>query len=167
MSLHKPLLPPQRSPKPPQERYLLHTDTLRLIFMRNQIVLESLIETPLFELAVSAVSAAQLHHACERKRGDQRLARAAYLLLRAVEICPWDAKVARRYGAMSAGLERTGVVLDGHQRQVAAHALSLNAVLVTAEPVFMGVPGLPQEDWSEILPLGGHCRRFGTLPVGR
>ena len=156
------LMPPRRAHTPPA-CYLLNADTVRLIFLRHEAVLRKLTGMPLLDLALSSVVAAQVHHACAREMAARRLERAAELLMRAVEVHSWDYRAARSYGALCRVLERNHVQLDLPQRLVAAHALSLNAVLVTQDPAFLRVPGLPQEDWSRCNPVGVTPRHVGGL----
>ncbi len=61
---------------------------------------------------------------------------------------PWDGAAAERYGTIRAATSRTGKLLPPLDLLIAAHALSLGAVLVTNDGAFGMVETLPIEDWS-------------------
>ncbi len=54
---------------------------------------------------------------------------------------------ASRYGSLRALLERNGQTLAPLDMQIAAHALSVGAVLVSRDRAFKPVAGLVLEDW--------------------
>ena len=61
---------------------------------------------------------------------------------------PWDALVARTYSAFRVGLERRGQTLAPLDLMIAAHALSVGAVLVTNDQGMLRLPELETEDWT-------------------
>jgi tRNA(fMet)-specific endonuclease VapC len=65
-----------------------------------------------------------------------------------VEVLPWDGTVAVRYGALRADLERQGRTLGAIDLLIAAHALTVQAVLVSNDRAFRQVEGLVLEDWT-------------------
>ena len=68
-------------------------------------------------------------------------------LLQAVPVAPFDAKAAEIYGEIIAALGR--VKRRDFDRLIAAHALALGCVLVTANIAdFSDIPGLRIEDWT-------------------
>jgi tRNA(fMet)-specific endonuclease VapC len=68
--------------------------------------------------------------------------------LRRVEVLPWDSTAADRYGFVRADIEKRGQTLAPLDLLIAAHALSIGAVLVTNDRVFHQVPHLDIEDWT-------------------
>jgi tRNA(fMet)-specific endonuclease VapC len=69
------------------------------------------------------------------------------VLLQAVPVAPFDAKAAEIYGEIIAAIGR--VKRRDFDRLIAAHALALGCVLVTANVAdFSDIPGLRIEDWT-------------------
>jgi tRNA(fMet)-specific endonuclease VapC len=65
-----------------------------------------------------------------------------------LQILPLQPEVGRIYGSIRAHLKRTGGELSANDLLIAAHALSLDATLVTGdERAFSRVPGLKIENW--------------------
>ena len=130
-------------------RYLLDTN-ICIYLMREQPpeVAARFRQTPAGDLAISAITYAELSHGVERCTDDDR-AKAARLLARFTALVPvlaLDERAAADYGSLSALVrERRRNVLD---RLIAAHARSANAVLVTNnEADFRDMPGLVVENW--------------------
>ena len=65
-----------------------------------------------------------------------------------LQILPFDAAAARRYGEMSAVLARKGRPVSETALRIAAIALVRNLTLVSTNPqYFQRVPGLSVENW--------------------
>lgn len=102
---------------------------------------------PADELATSVICAAELWYGAERS-GSARLRSQLEQVLRALSVLPFGDDADRRYGALRATLERNGRVIGGNDMLIAAHALSLDATLVTDnEREFDRVDGLTTENW--------------------
>jgi len=98
-------------------------------------------------IATSIIVAAELRYGAA-KRGSERLTRQMEAILSLVEVLPLSPDADRRYGALRAGLERRGEVIGGNDMLIAAHALALEATLVTDnEREFRRVDGLRVENW--------------------
>lgn len=69
-------------------------------------------------------------------------------LLEGLRVLNLDPEVAQRYGRVRALLEKRGTPIGANDTWIAAHALSLDAVLVTDnEKEFRRVPDLQLENW--------------------
>jgi tRNA(fMet)-specific endonuclease VapC len=66
----------------------------------------------------------------------------------AVQVIPFDASAALRFGEIAAGLTRAGSPIGDFDTLIAAHALSCNLIMVTNNLKHFGtVPGLRVENW--------------------
>jgi tRNA(fMet)-specific endonuclease VapC len=65
----------------------------------------------------------------------------------------WTDAVSQSFGRIKATLERRGARIEDFDAAIAAHALALDATLVTANVDHMSrVPGLRVEDWGQSVP---------------
>jgi tRNA(fMet)-specific endonuclease VapC len=77
-----------------------------------------------------------------------RLEQQVEALLEGLEIVGWDEPCDRVYAALRSDLERRGALIGPMDMMIAAHALALDAVLVTDnEREFRRVAGLKVENW--------------------
>ena len=81
-------------------------------------------------------------------RKDENLARIARLAS-GLRFQPFDAGAARRFGELKATLRRRGITITDFDLAIAATALELGAVLVSADRAFHDnpIPGLRVENW--------------------
>lgn len=129
-------------------RYMLDTNTVSHLVKRREAVVHRLAQVPVSAVCVSAITAGELQFGLE-KLGLSRQRREAVreFLLRA-DILPWTAATAEMYGEVRASMERRGALLGSLDMLIAAHALSVGAILVTSDRAFSRVPDLTIEDWS-------------------
>jgi tRNA(fMet)-specific endonuclease VapC len=95
----------------------------------------------------SIVVVSELRFGVEKK-GSAALARRLEVALGAVSIEPLAPDADVHYGRIRVDLERRGELIGPNDLLIAAHALSLDAVLVTDNVrEFMRVKGLRLENW--------------------
>lgn len=64
-------------------------------------------------------------------------------------IDPWDEEAARHYGTIRAILKQQGKIIGNNDILIAAHARSIDAVLITNNTKeFSRVPDITLEDWT-------------------
>lgn len=98
-------------------------------------------------LCVSIVTAAELRYGCARK-GSPRLQAQIEAILGALQVVALDVPADAEYGAVRAALEAAGTPIGPNDLFIAAHALALGAVLVTANTgEFTRVSALRVENW--------------------
>lgn len=98
-------------------------------------------------ICVSIVTAAELRYGCARK-GSAKLTARIEAILGSVQVAALDAPADAEYGALRARLEQAGRPIGPNDLLIAAHALALGAVLVTANTgEFSRVEGLGVENW--------------------
>ncbi len=104
---------------------------------------------PLNRLCLSAITEAELRAGVARKPEAKRLARQVEAFLKNIETLPWDSDAADYYASMCAKLEKAGTPIGELDALIAAHALSMNALLVTSDKAFRHVKGLKTADWTK------------------
>ena len=81
------------------------------------------------------------------KRPSTRLQKALDFQLSALLVMPLDEAVVVHYARLRADLEAKGTPIGPNDALIAAHALALDATLVSGDPEFHRVPGLRVENW--------------------
>ena len=130
-------------------KYLLDTNIcIYIINERPMHVLERFRRLTTSELGISSVTVAELAFGVAKGSSvKNRAALQAFLV--PLEVAPFDLVAALTYGDVRADLERRGQPIGPLDTQIAAHALSLNAVVVTNnEREFRKVAGLAVENWA-------------------
>lgn len=98
-------------------------------------------------VVTSIIVSAELRFGAERA-GSKRLRTQMEAVLRLLPVLPLDGEVDRRYGVLRADLERRGCAIGGNDMLIAAHALALDATLVTDNvDEFARVPDLRVVNW--------------------
>ncbi len=127
-------------------------DTNICIYIRNARppgVLARFRQYRLGEVGISSVVAAELAYGVA-KSGSARNREALDLMLATLNVVPFDADAVWAYGELRADLEKRGTPIGAFDTMIAAHALSLNATLVTNNlREFSRVPGLKLVNWIE------------------
>ena len=99
------------------------------------------------ELGTSIIVSAELKFGCIKRR-SRRLVELVEASLASFEVAPWDAPADAVYARIRAHLESKGRPIGQNDMLIAAHALALDAVLVTDnDKEFSRVPGLRIENW--------------------
>lgn len=129
--------------------YLLDTDIcIYIINVRPAHVLARFKRKRLGEIGVSSVTAAELAYGVA-KSGSQKNHRALEMFLAPLEVLPFDEAAIWHYGRLRAGLEKTGQSIGALDILIAAHALRLDAILVSNNlREFARVPELRLENWA-------------------
>ena len=132
-------------------RYLLDTNILSDLIRNPQgavasrIAALSTVERD--GLATSIIVAAEMRYGAAKKRSAQLTLRVDQVL-EAIDVLPLEQDVDRHYGSIRAALEGFGTVIGGNDLLLAAHALALDAVLISDNVrEFERVPGLRVENW--------------------
>jgi tRNA(fMet)-specific endonuclease VapC len=100
------------------------------------------------ELCLSAITVAELRFGAD-KRNSRRIHRAIDAFLSGVDVLSFDAAAAVKFGVVGSALASSGVPIGQMDTLIAAHALSVNATLVTNnEKRFTKVAGLKIENWT-------------------
>ena len=112
----------------------------------RRILDETIPHTPVL---ISSVSEAEVLYGLEWKPEAIRLRRAVEKLFQIVEVKPWGSAEAQAYSKLRASLRSAGKGLSHPDLMIAAHALSLDAVLISHDKAFRNVgPHLTILDWA-------------------
>ena len=128
--------------------YMLDTNTVSQIIKARESTLTHMLAIPMQELCISAVTQGELLYGLAKRPGATGLHRAVSEFLMRVDSLPWNSKSAETYGALRASLEIEGRVLSPLDLMIAAHCLSVEAVLVTNDRAFSMLQNLQLQNWS-------------------
>jgi tRNA(fMet)-specific endonuclease VapC len=129
--------------------YLLDTNTVSYIIKGNiPGVRERLQRVPMAQIAISAVTEAEIRFGVARLPNAVRLKKLVEEFLLRVDVLAWDSQAAQQYALIRATLERDGKPMSNLDMMIAAQALAADAVLVTNDRVFKTVKHLKLEDWT-------------------
>ena len=118
-----------------------------IINAKPPAVLERFKNYRLGEIGVCSVVAAELAFGVA-KSGSARNRHALEMFLAPLTILPFDEHASWAYGDLRADLERRGTPIGSLDTMIAAHALSLQAKLITNNSrEFAKVPGLHVDNW--------------------
>lgn len=129
--------------------YLLDTNICIYIINRKPPhVIEKFHQYRMGEIAISSVTAAELAFGVE-KSGSVRNRQALDKFFAPLEILPFDTESIWHYATVRNQLQQNGLVIGALDMMIAAHALALNATLVTNNTrEFERVIGLKLENWA-------------------
>lgn len=130
--------------------YLLDTNIcIYIINSRPEKVLDRFHLHSVGSIGISSVTASELTFGVI-KSGSERNKLALEMFMAPLEIFPFDASVIWHYGKLRTFLEKEGRPIGALDTMIAAHAISLNAILVTNNiREFSRVEGLHYENWAE------------------
>ena len=131
------------------KRYMLDTHMVSPIIKAHAAVIKRLLSVPMGALCISSITEAELRFGLAKRPEAKKLHLAVKELLLRVDVLPWDSANTARYGKLCATLVLQGKTLAPLDLLIAAHSLTLNAVLVTNDSAFKQIAGLAIEDWTE------------------
>jgi tRNA(fMet)-specific endonuclease VapC len=132
-------------------KYLLDTN-ICIAMVRNKPAdaIKKLTSHKPGDVGVSVVTVAELVHGAQKSNQPEQNMAALDQFLLPLEVADFDQSAAIAYGQLRANLEKKGTLIGSMDMLIAAHALSLGAVLITNNTrEFQRVPNLKIEDWLE------------------
>lgn len=129
-------------------RYMLDTNAISHLLRRQPTFIERMSSLPPSSVCISAITEAELLFGLARRPQATTLNSIIEQVLRHIDVLPWNRAVASHYGLRRAQMESRGLVLGSLDMLIAAHALAIEAVLVTSDRAFSMVEGLDCEDWT-------------------
>lgn len=128
---------------------MLDTNMVSHLIKGHALVARRLQSVPIKGVCISAITEAELLFGLAKRPAATRLRKVVNEFLLCTDILGWDTLVAAQYGALRAQLERAGQMLAPMDLMIASHARCEDAILVTNDAVFLQVPKLVCEDWTE------------------
>ena len=115
-------------------RYLLDTNVVSHIMQgRDSALLDRLTQVSVGTVVISSVTLAELEYGLQRRGQPVKLRNALIQLLLRMDVLAWDEVAARCYGELCAALEAKGINLSDFDMMIAAHAVAVNATLVSRD----------------------------------
>jgi len=130
-------------------KYLI--DTNICIYLMNQHppqVLEKFRKVGVGEIAVSSVTVSELYYGAQKSKKIKQNIKRIEEFIYPFDVLSYDESASKEYGKIRAYLERKGQVIGPLDILIAAHALSMNLILITNNiKEFRRVKSLPVENW--------------------
>jgi tRNA(fMet)-specific endonuclease VapC len=130
-------------------KYLLDTNIcIALIRQKPAALIQRLTSLQPGDAGISSITLAELFHGVEKSARPEQNMSALEQFLLPLDLADFDQDSALAYGKIRADLERTGQLIGSMDILIAAHAVSLDAIMVTNNvKEFQRVKGLFVEDW--------------------
>lgn len=131
--------------------YMLDTNIcIYIIKKKPDQVIERLRHTRVPDVGVSSITLSELEYGAAKSARPEQNKLAIVEFLAPLEILPYDDMAAQEYGKVRVYLEKQGTPIGSMDMLIAAHALSLNCILVTNnESEFRRIPALKIENWAK------------------
>lgn len=131
-------------------RYILDTDICSFVMKRsNGLLLTKLTSVPPADVCISVITKAELLYGVELSPRREQDAAAVSAFLRHVTVLDFDEDAAAHYASIRGSLKKRGEMIGANDLFIAAHARSLDLVLVTNNTAeFKRVDGLELENWT-------------------
>lgn len=115
---------------------------------RSEII-EKLAALPMEDIVISSVTEGELLYGLARRGYPNALSERIRQFLLRIDVLPWDHDITRIYGDLRAACEAKGVTLAPLDMMIAAHAVAVDAILVTRDKAFARAPEpLKTDDWA-------------------
>lgn len=132
-----------------RKKYMLDTNIASMVIKgTNQKLNHHLLSVSMEDIVISTITQAELLFGLANKPEAIRLKSLVHEFLIRLDILPWDSAAADAYAQLRANCVRYGTALGNLDMLIAAHALSVKAVLVSNDKAFSKVkPPLTCVDW--------------------
>lgn len=130
-------------------KWLLDTNACIAIMNNNPgSVKQELVEQQVSEVGISVICLYELHYGVSKSSRVEQNKKALAAFLKYMQVLEWTESCAETVGILRADLERTGKLIGHYDLLIAAHALSLEATLVTHNTKeFSRVSNITLADW--------------------
>ena len=131
-------------------RYMLDTNIIAYAKnKRPESVLKRLMQYQPEDICISSITFAELEYGVYNSQRPAQNQLALMTFLSHIQILPFESEAAKEYGIIRAELTKRGNLIGANDLLIAAHAKSLNLILVTNNTrEFERVDGLRLENWA-------------------
>ncbi|MGA8017702.1 MAG: type II toxin-antitoxin system VapC family toxin [Desulfobacterales bacterium] len=130
---------------------MLDTDICIYIIKRKPAdVIKRLMKSRISQIGISSITLSELESGVEKSSKQEQNQVALAQFLAPMEILSYGDEAAQQYGRLRAFLEKQGTPIGSLDMLIAAHALSIDCILVTNnEKEFGRVPNLKIDNWAK------------------
>ena len=132
-------------------KYVLDTNTLSFAMAGEPSVCERMLSEARTDVLLPQPVVAEVEYGLARlprSKKRERLTRRFQMLLEEAPRVAWTDRVSQAFGTAKAELERRGIRIEDFDIAIAAHALALDATLVSDNVAHMSrIPGLRTANW--------------------
>jgi tRNA(fMet)-specific endonuclease VapC len=130
-------------------KYMLDTNICIYIIKKRPLhVLNTLKKKDISDVCLSSITLAELEYGVQKSERKVQNSLALAEFLAPIEVMPFDEKAAIEFGKIRVFLEKKGTAIGEYDLMIAAHARSLDLILVTNNSKeFKRVPQLSVENW--------------------
>lgn len=130
-------------------RFMLDTNMTSFIIKGNPIVCECLVQVPMSSICISSITQAELLLGVAKKPLAKHLPKLVAAFLSRVDVLDFGEYEASCYAQLRYNAEKDGKSLSCMDMLIAAHALAVDAVLVTNDKAFSHLDQhLQLQDWT-------------------
>jgi tRNA(fMet)-specific endonuclease VapC len=120
-----------------------------IIKQKPENVIERFRQTQISDIGVSSITLSELEYGVMKSAKPEQNKLALAQFIAPIEIYAYDDVAAQHYGKIRSHLERQGTPIGSLDMLIAAHALSVDSVLITNnESEFKRVSNLKIENWA-------------------
>jgi len=130
-------------------QYLLDTNICIYIAKKKPgSVLEKFAELSIGDVGMSLITYGELLYGAEKSQHPKKTLLILQELISLIPPLPLSTEVSKNYGSIRAKLEKQGKLIGNNDLWIAAHAVTLNSILITNNTKeFLRVPHLKVENW--------------------
>ena len=130
--------------------YMLDTNIcIYIIKKKPQNVIKKFVNMKNNDICISSITYSELYYGVEKSSYKEKNLIALLTFLSNIEILSYNEKASINYGIIRASLEKKGKIIGPLDMLIAAHAMSINATLVTNNTKeFERIEGLKLANWS-------------------
>ncbi|MBN8953984.1 MULTISPECIES: type II toxin-antitoxin system VapC family toxin [unclassified Rhizobium] len=112
-------------------------------------IVSQLAALPMADIVISSVTEGELLYGLAKRGYPKALSERIRQFLLRVDVLQWDHDVTQTYGDLRAACEARGTPLASLDMMIAAHAVAVDAVLVTRDKAFTRISApLKTDDWT-------------------